>query len=315
MYNIILTCTCLCVLYSLDTPSTDKFSDSIEPTQTIPLQDSDVTLNCIEPSTSTLSNDQLGPIEQSSISSTESVFTSIESDQQVVQTESKSVSQASTESMIASFSTTSSQVIIDTGTFTVSSASDNSIGSSLEVKETNEMDGKLVSPDQSILKPVNPNDSETTPPQYSQNVQSISPIGNDLSPDNGMASDDNATDNDTRNDNASTSQDMLPNSSLIDTNVTQDKVSEANTILDFQNSSTTNCTSHSNATVNVVNDTNSSEESESNGNGSGHGSIAGSREKSVFVRLSNRINTLETNMTLFDSYLDQISQRLVCLYF
>ena len=301
--------------YSLDTPSTDKFSDSIEPTQTIPLQDSDVTLNSIEPSTSTLSNDQLGPIEQSSITSTESVVTSIESDQQVVQTESKSVSQASTESMIASFSTTLSQVIIDTGTSTVSSASDNSIGSSLEVKETNEMDGKLVSPDQSILKPVNPNDSETTPPQYSQDVQSISPIGNDLLADNGMASDDNATDNDTRNDNAGTSQDMLPNSSLIDTNVTQDKVSEANTIPDFQNSSTTNCTSHSNATVNVVNDTNSSEESESNGNGSGHGSIAGSREKSVFVRLSNRINTLETNMTLFDSYLDQISQRLVCLYF
>ena len=44
------------------------------------------------------------------------------------------------------------------------------------------------------------------------------------------------------------------------------------------------------------------------GNGSG-GGIPASREKSVFVRLSNRINNLETNMTLFGSYLDQISQR------
>ncbi len=302
--------------YSLDTPSTDEFSASIEPTQTIPPRDSDVTLNSIEPSTSILPNDSQGPFEQPSITNTESVVTSIESDQQVVQTESKSVSQASTESMIASFSTSSSQVISDTGTSTVSSASDNSIGSSLEVKETNEMEGKIVSPDQSILKPVNPNegnDSETTPPQYSQNLQLISPIGNDLSPDNGMASDGNATDNGSRNDNASTSHNILPNGSLIDANVTQDNVSEANTIPDFQNSSTTNCTSHSNATVNVANDTNGTEESE--GNGSGHGSITGSREKSVFVRLSNRINTLETNMTLFDSYLDQISQRLVCLYF
>ena len=40
-------------------------------------------------------------------------------------------------------------------------------------------------------------------------------------------------------------------------------------------------------------------------------SIPASREKSVFVRLSNRINNLETNMTLFGSYLDQISQRYV----
>lgn len=45
------------------------------------------------------------------------------------------------------------------------------------------------------------------------------------------------------------------------------------------------------------------------GNGSG-GGIPASREKSVFVRLSNRINNLETNMTLFGSYLDQISQSL-----
>ena len=33
------------------------------------------------------------------------------------------------------------------------------------------------------------------------------------------------------------------------------------------------------------------------------------REKSVFLRLSNRINNLEMNMSLFGSYLDQISSR------
>lgn len=33
------------------------------------------------------------------------------------------------------------------------------------------------------------------------------------------------------------------------------------------------------------------------------------REKSVFLRLSNRINHLELNMSLFGSYLDQISSR------
>lgn len=37
------------------------------------------------------------------------------------------------------------------------------------------------------------------------------------------------------------------------------------------------------------------------------------REKSVFVRLSNRINILEVNMTLFDTYLDQISQRYIII--
>ena len=35
------------------------------------------------------------------------------------------------------------------------------------------------------------------------------------------------------------------------------------------------------------------------------------REKSVFVRLSNRINNLELNMSLFGSYLEQISTRFV----
>ena len=35
------------------------------------------------------------------------------------------------------------------------------------------------------------------------------------------------------------------------------------------------------------------------------------REKSVFVRLSNRIRDLEVNMSLFSSYLDQLSSRSV----
>ena len=44
----------------------------------------------------------------------------------------------------------------------------------------------------------------------------------------------------------------------------------------------------------------------SNGGGGGGGQV---REKSVFVRLSNRINFLEGNISLFTSYLDQISTR------
>ena len=49
-----------------------------------------------------------------------------------------------------------------------------------------------------------------------------------------------------------------------------------------------------------------------NGNGLNLSSGLGSqqpKEKSVFVRLSNRIRDLEENMTLFSSYLDQISTR------
>ena len=51
------------------------------------------------------------------------------------------------------------------------------------------------------------------------------------------------------------------------------------------------------------------------GGGGGHGGLGGQvsagrdREKSVFLRLSNQIQELETNMSLFSSYLDQISTR------
>ena len=48
----------------------------------------------------------------------------------------------------------------------------------------------------------------------------------------------------------------------------------------------------------------------SNGTGNGvPGGYSSTREKSVFIRLSNRINNLETNMSLFSSYLEQISLR------
>ena len=42
----------------------------------------------------------------------------------------------------------------------------------------------------------------------------------------------------------------------------------------------------------------------------GQGGTVKDREKSVFLRLSNQIQELETNMSLFSSYLDQISTRL-----
>ena len=50
--------------------------------------------------------------------------------------------------------------------------------------------------------------------------------------------------------------------------------------------------------------------SESLTNGNGAGVLSGQqKEKSVFLRLSNRIRDLEENMSLFSSYLDQISTR------
>ena len=48
------------------------------------------------------------------------------------------------------------------------------------------------------------------------------------------------------------------------------------------------------------------------GMGGGAGTQHRGGEKSVFIRLSNRIQDLEVNVTLLSSYLDQISSRLVC---
>ena len=70
--------------------------------------------------------------------------------------------------------------------------------------------------------------------------------------------------------------------------------------------------SDNNQTLSVGNQTNiSSLPSEEGGwvNGGTNGASGSPREKSVFVRLSNRINNLEMNMSLFGSYLDQISSR------
>ena len=74
----------------------------------------------------------------------------------------------------------------------------------------------------------------------------------------------------------------------------------------------TNISISANQTLSVGNQTNiSSLPSEESGwvNGGTNGASGSPREKSVFVRLSNRINNLEMNMSLFGSYLDQISSR------
>lgn len=60
---------------------------------------------------------------------------------------------------------------------------------------------------------------------------------------------------------------------------------------------------------------NQTEHRNGNGNGTGLGNYglpAQQREKSVFLRLSNNIEDLQTNMTLFSDFLDQISSRLAC---
>ena len=74
----------------------------------------------------------------------------------------------------------------------------------------------------------------------------------------------------------------------------------------------TNISISGNQTLSVGNQTNmTSLPSEEGGwvNGGTNGASGSPREKSVFVRLSNRINNLEMNMSLFGSYLDQISSR------
>ena len=56
-----------------------------------------------------------------------------------------------------------------------------------------------------------------------------------------------------------------------------------------------------------------------NGNGDTNSSSVGGsagksqQEKSVLIRLSNRVRDLEDNMSLFSSYLDQLSTRCVCV--
>lgn len=64
-----------------------------------------------------------------------------------------------------------------------------------------------------------------------------------------------------------------------------------------------------NQTLSVGNQTNMTSLPSEEGGWVNGGASGSPREKSVFVRLSNRINNLEMNMSLFGSYLDQISSR------
>ena len=237
---------------------------------------------------------------------------------QLPQTESKTMHITSTKEVITSSDLPLSKVVEPLSNITGSS-------NVLEVNETIEEEGKIVSQTQSTLKPLKPSDSETTGPQYSQDV-SNSPNGNCLSNDNGIL---DTTINNTptmEEDRVATNKTNYTSSN--DTMIDKDKI---DTMLaddgDCVDSTVNNCTSNNNAVAvddgNIADTVNGSanasfnndstivteEPSDNGNNASSH--TPGAREKSVFVRLSNRINVLEVNMTLFDSYLDQISQRWV----
>ena len=207
------------------------------------------------------------------------------------------------------------------------SATRTSSASSMEVNETSEEKGKIVSPSQSTLKPTKLSDSETTAPQDSQGA-SFTQTDNSLSPVNGMlhTSSRETTETMTALDNIEMHNNPLVDKEGTDaahleivngeSNVTNCTGSsnlaseEQNSIDDiklFNVSSNDSVTATEEGTTTATNATDAT----SNNSSSGH-TITGSKEnKSVFVRLSNRINVLEVNMTLFDSYLDQISQRWV----
>ncbi len=267
--------------------------------------------------------------QQSSITTTTTLLMTEDIIKQVTQTESKTM-----HTTIADEVTTSSQSSDVPSQVIDPLSSPTRTSSKLEVDKTIEEKENIVPQTQSTLKPTKSGDTEITGPQYTQNVSNSSNSSNGLSHDIGMQVD--ATVNDTNIITATNNVQQQDNTVTTDEATNTNNDTENNTIVNINginmtvvdesgDSSINDCTSinakvnnsnvitGSNKSVNVSSNKDSViEEPNDNSNGSnGTSHTAGAREKSVFVRLSNRINVLEINMTLFDSYLDQISQRYV----
>lgn len=96
----------------------------------------------------------------------------------------------------------------------------------------------------------------------------------------------------------------LTNSTNAQTNITN---SSSTVTVPSQTNNISNNVSTNNSNINSTNSNSTVGDESGTNNGS-------PREKSVFVRLSNRINNLELNMSLFGSYLEQISTRYVLFF-
>ena len=214
-----------------------------------------------------------------------------------------------------------------------------------EFSETPIEKGNLVSSTQPTLKPQSESDSVTTVPQHSKNLSSPD---NCLAPLDGRATTDkianatntttnNATSDETRggegtqgNDDEVIQQKLVSDVEPLvqadeDNNVLSSDTDNSPTTAMADNSSVSNASvalpvsdistadPPSSETVGLSTNSSSVPTTDEGDGGStdGSGHMPATREKSVFVRLSNRINALEVNMTLFGSYLDQISQRWV----